>query len=110
MQGEVLSNVLQRNSRRKPITFRLDIKVQRKIKLSNYQGKVYVGIYNLTDRRNQINVYGDTGSASETIEKRRAEIISPFEPMRPNTISEFFNRPDWYDPPRRIQFGVQFGI
>tara|TARA_Y100001970_G_scaffold288973_1_gene417937 strand:+ start:1253 stop:4165 length:2913 start_codon:yes stop_codon:yes gene_type:complete len=110
MQGEVLSNVLQRNSRRKPITFRLDIKVQRKIKLSNYQGKVYVGIYNLTDRRNQINVYGDTGSASETIEKRRAEIISPFEPMRPNTISEYFNRPDWYDPPRRIQFGVQFGI
>jgi len=36
------------------------------------------------------------------------EIISPFEPLRPNTIHQFFNRPDWYDEPREIQFGFQF--
>ena len=47
-------------------------------------------------------------TAYETIEKSRAQIISPFEPMRPNTIDEFFNRPDWYDPPRKIQLGIQF--
>ena len=34
-QGEVLSNVLLRNSRRKPITFRLDLKVHRDLKLGN---------------------------------------------------------------------------
>ena len=110
MQGEVLSNVLKRNSRRKPITYRFDMKFHRKIKVGNFLGKMYLSIYNLTDRRNQISVYGDTGNASETIQKRRAEIISPFEPMRPNTITEFFNRPDWYDSPRRIQLGIQFGI
>ena len=110
MQGEVLSNVLKRNSRRKPVTYRFDMKIHRKIKIGNFLGKMYLSIYNLTDRRNQISVYGDTGNSRETIQKRRAEIISPFEPMRPNTISQFFNRPDWYDSPRQIQLGIQFGI
>ena len=107
-QGGVLSNVLLRNSRRKSSTFRLDLKVHREITLGGYKGKLYIRIQNLTDRRNQISVYGDSGKTDETIEKARAQIISPFEPMRPNTINEFFNRPDWYDPPRQIQMGIQF--
>ena len=107
-QGGVLSNVLIRNSRRKPETFRIDIKLHREIDLGNFKGKFYVKVQNLTDRRNQISVYGDSGRSDETIEKSRAQIISPFEPMRPNTIEQYFNRPDWYDPPRQIQVGLQF--
>ena len=107
-QGEVLSNVLLRNSRRKPITFRLDLKVHRDLKLGKINGKFYVRIQNLTDRRNQISVYGDSGKANETIEQSRAQALSPFEPMRPNTLEQFFNRPDWYDPPRQVQLGLQF--
>ena len=110
MQGSVLSNVLDRNSRRKPYNFRLDLKVTRKIKFNGLSAKIYISINNLTDRRNELSVYGDTGRAGETIEMRRAQLVSPFEPMRPNTISEFFERPDWYDSPRRVQFGVQIGI
>lgn len=110
MQGSVLSNVLDRNSRRKPYNFRLDLKVTRKIIFNGLSGKIYISINNLTDRRNELSVYGDTGRAGETIEMRRAQLVSPFEPMRPNTISEFFERPDWYDSPRRVQFGVQIGI
>tara|TARA_B100000686_G_C16803276_1_gene987801 strand:- start:385 stop:3306 length:2922 start_codon:yes stop_codon:yes gene_type:complete len=110
MQGEVLSNVLKRNSRRKPMTFRVDLKLQRKFELMGVSGKIYLSIYNATDRRNQINVYADSGSSSETIEKRRANILSPFEPLRPNTINEYFNRPDWYDHPRQIQFGLQVSL
>ena len=76
--------------------------------LGNFKGKFYIKVQNLTDRRNQISVYGDSGRSDETIEKSRAQIISPFEPMRPNTIEQYFNRPDWYDPPRQIQVGLQF--
>ena len=107
-QGGVLSNVLIRNSRRKPETFRLDIKLYREINIADFSGKFYIKIQNLTDRRNQIIVYGDSGKADETIERNRAQIISPFEPMRPNTIEQYFNRPDWYDPPRQILIGIQF--
>ena len=106
-QGEVLSTVLLRNSRRKPSTFRMDVKLHRGIKIGELNGKFYVRIQNLTDRRNHISVYGDSGKANQTIEQARAQAISPFEPMRPNTLEQFFNRPDWYDPPRQIQMGLQ---
>ena len=102
-----MSTVLLRNSRRKPSTFRMDLKIHRDISLGELKGKFYVRIQNLTDRRNQISVYGDSGKANETIEQARAQAISPFEPMRPNTLGQFFNRPDWYDPPRQIQMGFQ---
>ena len=106
-QGEVLSTVLLRNSRRKPSTFRVDVKLHRGIKIGDLNGKFYIRIQNLTDRRNHISVYGDSGKANQTIEQARAQAISPFEPMRPNTLEQFFNRPDWYDPPRQIQMGLQ---
>jgi hypothetical protein len=78
--------------------------------MGSLSGKFYINIYNLLDRRNEMNVYGDSGRANETIEKARAESISTDEkePLRPNTIGDFFNRPDWYDEPREIQFGLQF--
>lgn len=107
-QGEVLSNVLIRNSRRKMSTFRMDVKLYKHLQFGQYNGKVYVNIFNLFDRRNQINVYGDSGKADETIEQSRAEIISPFEPLRPNTLDQYFNHPEWYDEPREIQLGLQF--
>ena len=107
-QGEVLSNVLLRNSRRKSSTFRMDFKFFKNIRMGSFNGRLYINVYNLTDRRNQNYVYADSGRSDETIEKNRAEIISPFEPLRPNTLDQFFNRPDWYDEPREIQLGLQF--
>ena len=106
-QGEVLSNVLLRNSRRKPSTYRIDLKIHRSIEIAGREGKFYIRIQNLTDRRNHISVYGDSGRADQTIQEARAQIISPFEPMRPNSLEQFFTRPDWYDPPRQIQLGIQ---
>ena len=107
-QGEVLSNVLLRNSRRKSSTFRMDLKFFKNIRIGSFNGRAYINVYNLTDRRNQNFVYADSGRSDETIEKTRAEIISPFEPLRPNTMDQFFNRPEWYDEPREIQLGLQF--
>jgi hypothetical protein len=107
-QGEILSNVLLRNSRRKSSTFRMDLKFFKNIRIGSFNGRAYINVYNLTDRRNQNFVYADSGRSDETIEKTRAEIISPFEPLRPNTMDQFFNRPEWYDEPREIQLGLQF--
>jgi len=107
-QGAVLSNVLLRNSRRKSSNFRIDLKLFKQIRVGTINGKFYINIYNLFDRRNELTVYGDSGRSDQTIEESRAEIISPFEPLRPNTISEYYNRPHWYDEPREIQFGFQF--
>jgi hypothetical protein len=86
----------------------MDVKFFKNIRMGSFNGRVYINVYNLTDRRNQNYVYADSGRPDETIEKNRAEIISPFEPLRPNTLDQFFNRPDWYDEPREIQLGLQF--
>ena len=107
-QGEILSNVLLRNSRRKSSTFRIDTKLFKNLQIGRLNGKIYINIYNLLDRRNENYVYADSGTSDETIEENRARIISPFEPLRPNTLDDFFVRPDWYDEPREIQLGLQF--
>ncbi len=107
-QGGILSNILLRNSRRKSSNFRIDLKLFKEMQFGIIRGKLYINIYNLLDKRNEVTVYGDSGRTDETIEEARAEIISQFEPLRPNTIGEFYNRPDWYDEPREINFGFQF--
>ena len=84
-----MSTVLLRNSRRKPSTFRMDVKLHRGIKIGELNGKFYIRIQNLTDRRNHISVYGDSGKANQTIEQARAQAISPFEPMRPIHLNNF---------------------
>ena len=85
----------------------MDIKIFKNINFGQINGRVYFNIHNLLDSRNQNYVYADSGQSDETIEQARAEIISPFEPLRPNTLHDFYNRPDWYDNPREIQLGFQ---
>ena len=63
--------------------------------------------HNLFDTRNEISVYGDTGRANSTIEQTRANSISPYEPMRPNSLNDYFSRPEWYSEPRSIQLGIE---
>jgi hypothetical protein len=51
---------------------------------------------------NEVNVFGDTGRAGETLELTRNQ--QP--PRGVNTIQEFFTRPDFYSSPRQIIFGA----
>jgi len=107
-RGGDIANTLLRNSRRKQTTVNVDVKAFRELNLlGDIRGRIFLNVYNLFDRRNERIVYGDTGRANRTIEQARAEQISRNEPLRPNSLSDFFARPDWYSPPRQIQFGVK---
>ena len=106
-QGGQLANVLIKNSRRKLYTYNFDLKISKGLKINNYNGKIFININNLLDTRNEISVYGDTGRANRTIEQVRANIISPYEPMRPHSLDNYFSRPDWYSEPRSIQLGLE---
>jgi len=106
-QGGQLANVLIKNSRRKLYTYNFDLKISKGLKINNYNGKIFININNLLDTRNEISVYGDTGRANRTIEQVRANIISPYEPMRPHSLDDYFSRPDWYSEPRSIQLGLE---
>ena len=106
-QGGQLANVLIKNSRRKLYTYNFDLKISKGIKINNFKGKLFININNLLDTRNEISVYGDTGRANRTVEQVRANIISPYEPMRPHSLDDYFSRPDWYSEPRSIQLGLE---
>ena len=111
LQGQTIANVLIQNSRRKQPTINFDLKLFKDIEISNFaSGRIFLTINNLFDTRNEITIWGDTGRSSGTAEQTLAEENDDGNPLRPNTISDYFNRPEWYSDPRNIQFGVQLSL
>jgi hypothetical protein len=111
LQGQTLANVLIQNSRRKQSTVNSDLKLYKEITFAgDIHGRFFININNLFDTRNEITIWGDTGRSSGTAEQSLAEENDDGNPLRPNTISDYFNHPEWYSDPRNIQFGVQVSL
>lgn len=108
--GRDVSVALVENSRRKPITYSLDLKLSYSLGLIGTQAQLFLNVYNLLDRRNEQTVYGDTGRTNRSLEELRAKGPAYETPLRPNTIADWFNRPDWYSPPRQIQIGLNISL
>ena len=90
------------NSDNRPAFFNVDFYVTKYFEIIGQQFSVFAKIYNLFDTLNEVNVFGDTGRAGETLELTRNQ--QP--PRGVNTIQEFFTRPDFYSSPRQIVFGA----
>ena len=45
----------------------------------------------------------------KTTEEQNAELINSEYPevLRPNSLSDYFNHPEWYTEPRQIQIGME---
>tara|TARA_B100000809_G_scaffold149115_1_gene146608 strand:+ start:98 stop:1348 length:1251 start_codon:yes stop_codon:yes gene_type:complete len=111
LQGQTLANVLIQNSRRKQSTVNFDLKLYKEITFArDIHGRFFININNLFDTTNEITIWGDTGRSSGTAEQSLAEENDDGNPLRPNTISDYFNHPEWYSDPRNIQFGVQVSL
>ncbi|MFC1480730.1 TonB-dependent receptor plug domain-containing protein [Candidatus Neomarinimicrobiota bacterium] len=104
-RGQSLSVALLNNSRRKPMTYSFDLKLFYKLPLSAVKAETFLYVYNLFDRRNEQTVYGNTGRANRNLIAPTDDNPAYASIFRPNKISDFFNRPDWYSPPRQIQVG-----
>ena len=92
------------NSGRKPFNYNVDLRVSRQIMLWEESFNLFFKVYNLFDRKNEIDVYTDTGRAGYSL-------ISQFLGDRVghiNTLDEWLNRPDYYSEPRKILVGVNF--
>ena len=93
------------NSRRKPVTYSFDLKLFYNLPIPGVQAETFLYVYNLFDRRNEQTVYGNTGRANRDLIAPTDDNPAYVSIFRPNKISDFFNRPDWYSPPRQIQVG-----
>ncbi|RMF69774.1 MAG: TonB-dependent receptor, partial [Calditrichaeota bacterium] len=98
--GRNIIGGLEKNSRRKPTRFTIDLTGFKSFRFNNYHIKFFAKIFNLLDSKNPLNVFGDTGEADFTFTQRQAISADP----------TFFLRPDFYSEPRRIQLGVNVGL
>ena len=89
------------NSGRKPFNYNIDLRLFKQFRLGNVTYHFFIKVYNLFDRKNEINVYTDTGRAgysliSHYIGERREYV---------NTLDEWLTRPDFYSEPRKVLMG-----
>ena len=99
------SNILQgleKNSRRKPNRFTIDLTAFKIFDFSAFQTKFFVRVYNLLDSRNPVNIYGDTGLADFTLMQEQGE--------QADADATWFVRPDFYSEPRRFQVGAKISF
>jgi len=89
------------NSERRPITLNFDVNAFKVLNFNGIDATIFVRVFNLFDRLNEREVYKDTGRATYTLEANLPGIVKGL-----NTKEEFFNRPDWYSPPRQVNFGI----
>lgn len=81
------------NSERMPPTMNIDVYVSRTLPLLSGV-RVFTEINNLTNRKNVANVHATTGL--------------PDQSLFSDATVDGVNNPGYYEPPRRIKFGVEF--
>jgi len=94
------------NSDNKPAYYDMDLYITKYLEIAGQQFSVFAKIYNLFDTLNEVNVFGDTGRAGDTLELTRNQTA----PRGVNTTEEYFTRPDFYSSPRQIVIGADFSF
>jgi outer membrane receptor protein involved in Fe transport len=99
-----ISSTPQRNSRRRPQQFILDLNAYKMFKVAGYNIKAFLRVFNLLDTKTVVNVFADTGQPDYTTQYQN----TPEDPRRPNSIDEYLTYPWHYGPPRQVQLGVEW--
>ncbi|HEY6190837.1 MAG TPA: TonB-dependent receptor [Bacteroidota bacterium] len=104
-RGVDAARVVQSNSRRRPATYTVDLRAFKNVGIGPLNLSLFLKVFNLFDRRNEVTVYGQTGRASATPEALGAENITGAG--RINPVEAYLIRPDYYSEPREIQVGAE---
>ena len=90
------------NSARRPAIYTVDLYTYKNIRLNNLRFTLFMRVYNLFDRMNEINVFSDTGRAGYSLAPL---YVGGLRPRGLNTLDEYYMRPDFYSAPREINIG-----
>ena len=86
---------IQKNSGRMPTTYSIDLEISKEWKIGPTMFTAFAEILNLTDHRNVLYVYSDTGEPDVT-------------QAPPLPSIEYMQDPSNFGPPRRIRLGARF--
>lgn len=98
----VVSN--EKNNADKPTSFTTDLRLYYSPPLLPSEAQFFLQVQNLFDAKLQWAVYGDTGTADESVEKERLKRTGG-EVGGVNTLDDYYYRQDWYGPPRKVSVG-----
>ncbi len=104
--GQNVTTAVLKNSRRKPNNWVVDFRLFKDFTIRKLRFRFYTQILNLFDRKNELNVWADTGRADYTLTGKNAG----YDPRRPNTVKEYLTHPEWYGQPREVQFGLEIQL
>ena len=107
-RGEDAARAVQRNSRRLPATYSLDLRVFKNLTLGPVMASVYVKVFNLFDQRNETGFYSQTGRATTSVQALGAGNIDAAG--RVNSVGDYIVRPENFSEPREIQVGVELSF
>ena len=93
------------NSERKPVHMNVDLNAHKDFVLMGLKSTIFLKVYNLFDRKNEVKVYEDTGRAGYTLESFYAGDWRNY-----STLDDYLNRPQYYSEPRRVIFGMTVGF
>jgi outer membrane receptor for ferrienterochelin and colicin len=94
--GQNTNLAFSRNSRNTPYYLVFDLRLSKSFQLSGMEVALLANVYNLFDRRNEINVYTDTGRATSSTTFTDARTATIFN----NTADEFLRQADRFSEPR----------
>jgi outer membrane receptor protein involved in Fe transport len=94
------------NSDNRPAFYNVDLYLTKYMAFAGQQFSIFMKVFNLFDTLNELNVFGDTGRAGDTLELTRNQT----PPRGVNTIQQFFTRPDFYSSPRQIVIGAEISF
>lgn len=93
------------NNERIPPQITFDLKAYKDFRWSGLRHSVFLKVYNLFDRKNEVKVYNDTGRAGYTLASRYWG-----EWQYLGSAEDFVSRADYYSQPRRVIFGMSLGF
>ncbi len=104
-RSEDISTLLT-NSQRKPVYYNVDLRAYKDLTFGPGTFTLFLRVFNLFDRLNEINVYDDTGRADFTLDELRARALN--RPETVNSLDEWFTNATHFSEPRRVEFGLTY--
>lgn len=95
------------NSQRKPSTLRFDMNLYKNLKIGKTTLQVFALIDNILDIGNEYGIFGDTGTAGYSLQKLIDERTFSGDS---HYLNSWYNRPDFYNEPRRVTIGVRYNF
>ena len=94
------------NSGRKPFNYNIDFRISKEFEIWKNKVNVFLKVYNLFDRKNEITVYDDTGRADYSLVSHYLGVRRGYV----NTLEDWLNRPDYYSEPRKVLIGFDITL